>query len=539
MTVVLFYQHKISESQVFGKLTTIFKVSLCFVFLFLSGCAQLPENIKSAQVAQTDIKPSALPRFIQNSLGDDPANSQMGLLSESLEALLVRLALIECAKKSIDVQYYIWKPDSIGKLILHKLILAAENGVKVRFLLDDLSLGEEMNRYLLAMDSHENIEVSLFNPFANRNFHLGDYITDGLRMNRRMHNKSFTVDGQITIVGGRNIGDEYFHANEYSNFNDIDVVSVGNSVLGVKQQFNRYWQSEVVYPLAAFKQKVSNENSLQVVKAELDKFLLDNQNSIYAEDIRSSSQYHRLTSPKRDDIEPFRVFIGNVNVLYDDPDKGLGKSDEDILYLKSKISPYFERANTSIELISPYFVPGSDGVELLKLFVDKGLKVRVITNSLSSTDGVLAQSGYAKYRHEMLSNGVALFEQKATAKSEASKSLKYSEKAKSGLHAKIYIIDRKDIFIGSFNFDPRSAEINTEVGILYEVPEMAELIATEAFDKGLLENTYQLSLDDKNNIIWTEQHEGKKTIYHSDPKTSIWRRAMQALYSLLPIDSQL
>ena len=517
----------------------IIRIILYLSLLILFGCAQLPEHIKPELSSNNATQQVELSKANKGILETTGGSSKMSLLGESADALMVRLSLIAYANESIDVQYYIWNSDSVGKLILNALIDAADRGVKVRMLLDDFNLDDEMNRYLLAMDSHDNIVVSLFNPFANRDFHLADYLWGGMRLNRRMHNKSFIADNKIAIVGGRNIGNEYFHADTESNFNDIDVVSTGHSVDGIRLQFNTYWQSDVVYPLSAFKKQVAEKDNLESIQTELAQYLLDNEDSEYAKDIRNSSVYKKLSSNKFEDDEFFRTFTGKVNVLYDDPGKGLGKSDTDVHYLKSKIAPYFENAESSIELISPYFVPGHEGVELMSLLIKKGLKVRVITNSLSSTDGVLPQSGYAKYRYEMLSMGIELYELKATAKSKASKSLKYSNKAKSGLHAKIYILDRKDIFIGSFNFDPRSAEINTEVGVVYEVPEMANLIASEVFDNDLLEHTYQLSLDENNNIIWTEYVHGEKVIYTSDPQTSFWRRTIQALYSILPIESQL
>jgi len=277
-------------------------------------------------------------------------------------------------------------------------------------------------------------------------------------------------------------------------------------------------------------------------------FKATKQTSKYALDIQDSIMYQRWKNVNPNSEKMYR---GNVKVIYDDPEKSLGKSDKEIVYLKSLMKPHIDKATKTFELVSPYFVPGDEGTEYLISLVKKGLIVRVITNSLSSTDGVMAQSGYARQRIELLKGGIELYELKADTKTKASRSLRHSANAKSGLHAKIYTFDREEVFIGSFNFDQRSANINTEVGIIYQIPGMAKFIGDNFFDVDINEFTYKVELviehgedadgfdEVQETVIWVEKKDGKEYRYTKDPGTSGWRRFNEDVFSILPIESQL
>lgn len=369
-------------------------------------------------------------------------------------------------------------------------------------------------------------------------------------MNRRMHNKSFTVDNEFTIIGGRNIGNEYFSADEKSNFKDLDVIAIGPIVKDTGKQFDIYWNSEVVYPVTAFDHNSATKESLEVVRNELNQFVESKKNSKYHLDVQDSEMYNSIKQDELPDHEKEKVFQGLVELVYDDPKKALGKSEKEVTYLKSLLEPYLENTDKTFEIISPYFVPGSDGVEYLTAMVNKGVKVRVITNSLSSTDGLMAQSGYSRRRYELLEGGVELYELKTDVKTKVSKSLRRGEKAKSGLHAKTYIFDREQVFIGSFNFDPRSADINSEVGVIYDVPAMANGIAVAVFDESIKVNAYRVGIADKDmdidgveieegNVYWLGTEKGKKIYYNSEPEVGFWRRFGQGFLSIMPIESQL
>ena len=401
------------------------KLIIIFCTVVLSSCASLPTAYeKIPTLAYTDTENTRLGKTAAEALGNNTDEPRVYLINEGTDAFVARMAFLLQAERSIDVQYYIWHSDLIGNLLFNQLLLAADRGVRVRILLDDISIDKETQSILYAMDQHGNIEVRLYNPFAARSFHLQDYLFDGLRINRRMHNKSFTVDNQITIVGGRNIGNEYFSADEESNFNDLDVISVGPVVNAVEKQFDIYWNSDVVYPVQAFDHNKANSEDLSQLRKMFADFIQANKQSKYALDIRDSELYKRIKDSSIRKSNPLKNFSGSVNVVYDDPEKSLGKSEQEIVYLKSLMKPYLEKVESTFEVVSPYFVPGDIGTEYLVGLVKKGIKVRVLTNSLSSTDGIMAQSGYSRQRRSLLEGGVELYELKTDSKSKASRSLR-------------------------------------------------------------------------------------------------------------------
>jgi len=524
-------------------------IFLVLIYVILSACAQLPVGYESNSTYILNDTGNTVLGGRASKFKNNNKDSFIYLLNEGTDAFYARRALMSLAERSIDVQYFIWHDDLIGKLLFGGMLEAADRGVRVRILLDDINITSEIEKILYSMDQHKNIEVRLYNPFASRGFRFSDYVTDGFRINRRMHNKSFTVDVQFAVVGGRNIGNEYFAADEESNFEDLDVLSVGPIVQDVGKQFDTYWNSKVVIPVNAFDHNVATVDDLASLKQQLRDFNTSAKGSKYALDVQDSEMY-KLISRQSFHKKSEGIYSGKGLVIYDDPEKSLNKSETEIVYLKSLMKPHLENAQESVELISPYFVPGDTGTEYLVGLVKKGIKVRVITNSLSSTDGVMAQSGYVNHRIDLLDGGVELYELKTEYKTKASKSLRRSAKAKSGLHAKTYIFDRKEIFIGSFNFDQRSANINSEVGVVYQVPELANFLASTVFDLDINKECYKVELLVENEdidgievevkkVVWIDTKDGKQIRYTADPETSIWRRISEDLLSILPIESQL
>jgi putative cardiolipin synthase len=536
------------------------KLSLLSLLLFLSACTSLPvkdnyspsyafNNTSETTLGKKATHVLATSNSSTEILETNPKNlSKMYLLNEGVDAFFARMLLLSKAERSIDVQYFIWHDDLIGKLLLNEILKAANRGVRVRILQDDININLDIGRILYALDQHKNITVHLFNPFTTRYFRGYNFLSDGKRLNRRMHNKSFTVDNQATIVGGRNIGNEYFAADAENNFNDIDVLAVGPLVTDISKQFDLYWNSDVVYPVSDFSYNTATKEDLDEVKTELSNFKASIVNSKYANDLRNSSIYHDWTNMASRSGSKM-LFSGEVKVVYDDPEKGLAIQKEGTVYLTALMQPYKDNVKKSFEVISPYFVPGKQGVKFLVGLVKKGVKVRVITNSLSSTDGVMAQSGYARHRVELLKGGVEIYEVKNDVKTKDEKKLKKSRNSNSSLHAKIYIFDRKEVFVGSFNFDQRSKLLNSELGVVYQIPEMADLIAQKSFDEETKEFTYRVKLaieiDDQgithqtDDVIWIENKNGQVIQYDTDPNTHFWRRWNETFFSILPIESQL
>lgn len=498
----------------------------------------LPTNFERIDsYAYTDTQQTRLGQIANKLQADDTVNSTMNLIGEGTDAFLIRMTLLSMAERSVDVQYFIWKADIIGKLLMSKMLEVADNGVRVRLLLDDITLDSETKSILFAMDHHENIDVRIYNPFSSSGYRVPAAIFNTSRINRRMHNKSFTVDSQYTIVGGRNIEENYFSANIRSNYADIDMISTGPVVTEVNNQFDTYFNSALAIPSYVFDGYETYANQLASVKKELADYVLSVQDSDYAKDIKNTTLYQQIINGLHNKNKSMG-YKAKAHVIYDDPDKTLGKSELETTYAISMMRPHVEKIKNTLELISPYFIPGKQGTKHLISLVERGIKVRVITNSLASTDGIMAQSGYARHRYNLLKGGVELYELKPKAKSKASRSLGRSAEAKSALHAKTYIFDRKEVYIGSFNFDPRSSQINTELGIICESSEMAEDIAIELFEKNIDEFAYKLVLEN-DNIVWLDVGNGQVTRHTTQPETSAWRRFNLSLYSLLPIESQL
>jgi len=511
---------------------------LCISLISLTACSLLPTDFEQVESkAYTNTEQTWLAETASQLQAENTEHSTMYLISEGTDAFLTRMALLSKAERSVDVQYFIWKADIIGKLLMQKMIEVADKGVRVRLLLDDLNLNQKTKSMLFAMDHHTLIDVRIYNPFSSSGYKAPAALADTARVNRRMHNKSFTVDSQYTIVGGRNIEKNYFSASTRSNYADLDIVAIGPVVAEVNKQFDIYFNSPLAIPGYIFDEHKNHQKRLAQVKQELSDYVLSVEDSDYAQDIRNSAMYKRIELGLAGENED-QIYQGKAHVIYDSPNKTLGKSELETTYLITLLRSHADKIEHSLELISPYFVPGDTGTKHLVALVEQGIKVRVITNSLASTDGIMAQSGYARQRYNLLKGGVELYELKPKAKSKASRSLSRSAEAKSALHAKTYIFDRNEVYIGSFNFDPRSANINTELGVVCETPDMAKYIATELFDKNIKQAAYQVILQD-DEVVWLDKVNGEIIVHEVQPETSWWRRFNLKLYSILPIESQL
>ncbi len=367
-------------------------------------------------------------------------------------------------------------------------------------------------------------------------------LADLTRVNRRMHNKSFTADNQATIVGGRNVGDEYYEARADLDFGDLDALVIGAAVSAVSDGFDRYWNSAQVWPIGALSRAQLSAAELDTARAQLQNFADAQRQTAYSDRLRVSTLAQQLT----DAAIPFH--FGQVRVLYDDPAKisepGATAGKEE--HVLAQMLPEFEALRKELVLVSPYFVPGRDGVEALRRLRERGVRVRVVTNSLASTDVSVVHSGYSRYRRALLEAGVELYEVKPTAtreqrrreRKDAGTGLRGSSRA--SLHAKTLAFDRQSLFVGSMNVDPRSVFTNTEIGVMIGVPALAGDVA-QRLEVTLPQFTYRLELKpaegaDRPAIEWVSQEAGGEMRYATDPQTSIWRRLGVRFFSLLPIE---
>lgn len=442
-------------------------------------------------------------------------------LGESRNAFATRMLLAESAELSLDLQYYIWRKDITGTLLLKALLDAAERGVRVRLLLDDMNV-HELEPLLLALNSHNNVQIRLFNPFIYRDFRVIDYITAFSRVNRRMHNKSFTVDNTVTIVGGRNIGDEYFGASDDLMFSDVDVLAIGPVVADVSTDFDRYWASESSFPLEAILEKTATDASL-LKRASVQ--------------VKDSVQAANFFDALKNDTAINALLQQDLSMLWaatylisDNPAKGVGKGEPEDL-LSARLSKVIGTTDSHLTIVSAYFVPTKAGAEALANLAKSGVAVTILTNSLEATDVAAVHAGYAKYRKQLLAAGVQLFEMRA---GEQNTNMAMFGSSAASLHAKTFTIDSKRVFIGSFNFDPRSANLNTELGFVIESPDLA-LKMEQAFADAP-EHAYRVMLTEQGDLYWLEQKDGETVRYDKEPNTSWWIRFGVSLLAMFPIE---
>lgn len=448
-------------------------------------------------------------------------------LNQSLDAFTARMLLIAAAQKTIDVQYYIWRDDITGNMLLKALRDAAKRGVRVRMLVDDNGTAG-LDSKLALLNSTQNAEVRLFNPFPLRTFKVLGFLTDFKRLNRRMHNKSLTVDGQVTVVGGRNIGDEYFGATQDVAFADLDVLSVGAIVDEVSHDFDLYWNSISAYPIDKLV-TTPNQSAIDKLKKQETEFLDVPRAKDYIQVIKNSNFMDSILSRNLD------FSWVKVRMVSDSPDKVLGKAEPKAMLL-SGLSEIMGSPKTSIDLVSPYFVPTKDGVKSFAFLADQGVKVRILTNAMEATDVTAVHAGYMKYRKPLLNHGVELFEMRRNnaLKKPKEKAGPFGSSGTS-LHAKTFSVDRKRVFVGSFNFDPRSAVLNTELGFVIDSEILAQQISN-AFDTSIHEHAYILKKDDKHGIVWIEQNKDVNKTLTSEPSVGLWKSIYLKFLSWMPIE---
>ena len=501
------------------------------VALGVTGCASLPPlegRIESHALADTGA--THLARATAPGVAAHPGRTGIHALPNPLDAFAARVLLAAAAEKSLDVQYYIWRGDQTGYLLFDALWRAAGRGVRVRLLLDDNNT-QGLDEVIGVLDEHPNIEVRLYNPVAYRSSRLMNFVTDFERVNRRMHNKSFTADNRASIVGGRNVGNEYFGAGEDVLFADLDVLAVGAAVQQVSDAFDLYWNSPSAYPASLVVPKPA-PGAVDRLKAKFVEVGADPESHRYVDAVRDTPLVASLLDGK------LELEWDDARVVRDDPAKTLDKSERHDILLLTDLLRNFGRPESSFDLVSPYFVPGKEGTAGLASLAKRGVATRVLTNSLAATDVSAVHAGYEKWRKPLLGAGVKLYELKATSAAvEAEEKKERKEKKGSSpesLHAKTFALDGKRIFVGSFNFDPRSALLNTEMGLVIDSPALAARLH-DAMDS-VTRDAYELRLDSSGDIEWIEHGPAGDKRYDSDPGTTAFKRAMVWFMSLLPID---
>lgn len=513
------------------------KLVLALMAALLMGCASVRFDVpRHVEHAIDDPQDTVLARNFAAQLTATPGQSGVRLMPSGEEAFLARAALAHAAQRTLDLQYYIVAPDTTGTLLIYQVLRAAERGVRVRILIDDVAVGGR-DADLAALAAHPNVEVRVFNPFARRQWAgLGrvlDYLGDGERLNRRMHNKLWIADNAAALIGGRNLGDAYFNADSQSNFADLDVLAVGPVVAEASRSFDQYWNSEWAVPIQAFTGLHADAGEVQRLRSAMEARVGTFRNSNYARALRATDLAQLVRNGR------LAVTPAYARVLYDPPAKVGRNGAEPAVHVMSNLREAIEAARNEVTLVSPYFVPNEQGISLLCELQRRGVRVRVLTNSLASTDVPVVHGAYVRYRRRLLACGAQLYEMRPGAV-ESSKSRSALSSGVS-LHAKAIGVDHRLVLVGSMNLDPRSRLSNTEIGVLIDSEAVAHDLDAWFDAATSLDHSFKPELDvpgdPSSSLSWVGRSDDGLVRYRNEPLASRWQRAVSgALGAVLPED---
>ena len=500
--------------------------------LVLAGCASLPpdvERVRSDAVAVSG--QTTLGRLALAAAGPHAGHSGFMLLDSGRSAFLQRAALIEAAEHSIDAQYYIWNSDVSGRYLARRLLLAADRGVRVRLLLDDFNTAGR-DAIFAALASHPKIDIRIYNPFATRGGagKVLEVVADFERINRRMHNKTFVVDGALGIVGGRNIGDEYFGLHPEVNFLDRDMLAVGPIVRDISVNFDRYWNSDAAYPVEALVES-------KIPPADIADRMAAARAS--AGDIRGLDCVPvRRAKAAHDEVVRWlpRLEWAPAELIFSDPVQADLRDDDRPSRPATRLGRLVASGRDSVLMESAYFILEDHHLEHLRVLIDRGVEVRAITNSLASNDLVPNHAGYARSRPGMLASGMRLYELRPDARICARCSDTPGHcTGELSLHAKTMVIDREALYVGSFNLNLRSIYLNGETVLIVYSPRLAGAVADAIETSMRPGNSWAVGEGDDGALQWS----GPDGVYDHEPQTGFWQRVEAALFGLLPIEKYL
>jgi putative cardiolipin synthase len=468
------------------------------------------------------------------------------LLSLGIDGLLARTELIDAAERTLDLQYYIFHADESGDVIVEALLRAAERGVRVRILVDEgeSARGDEK---ILALAAHPKIEVRIFNPYRyrghNRVIHNFDFLIEKRRLDYRMHNKLLVADNAVALIGGRNIGDQYFQIDPDSQFGDDDLVVVGPIVPQLSGVYDQYWNSHLAIPAAAVDAKHASATALAAYRRELAA-----QQDVPGEAHAAFGQRSASGEPWAGIVSGRSPLIwAHMQAVYDSPDKKrVDEGDNPGRLIAKPVEDEANAVTTELLMVTPYLVPSAAELGILHNDLQRHVRVKILTNSLEAAPEVAGQSGYTHDRPQLLAEGVELYEIRARLGSSkgSGEGKRMSGHGTYALHAKLFVFDRKAVFIGSMNFDERSKHLNTEIGLIVSSPELAREVASRFEALTQPENVYQVLLADGSTerhprLIWKTREDGKDVTYATEPARSDWQRFEVKFLSLLPLEKEL
>lgn len=519
------------------------------LLLLLGGCASLPPGSdlpKAASNALTRPEQTQMGRQLAAAKSAHPGTSGFKLLPVGIDSFLLRMEMAQAAERTLDVQYFLIQSDDTGQLLIEALLEAADRGVRVRVLLDDAgSFGRDAQIRTLA--GYPNVQLRLFNPFAYRGnvqfVHVAEFLADASRLNYRMHNKLFVVDNEISIVGGRNIGDEYFQGSRDLEFGDYDVIAAGPIVNQVSKSFDEFWNSPMAIPIEALTGVEPSAQDLGDYRGVLA--------AHHARMTEADAPYMRTLRTH----EPLTAMLAGKSslawttgeVVYDSPEKAkVQDGEQGGRLLRHRLGEVAKQVRSELIVVSPYLVPGTAGIKFIEGLRERNVSVRILTNSLASTDMPIVHSGYQAARVPLLGTGVDLYEVrpvlgKPVVRGNRLRSLSSGQYA---LHAKVFVFDRQRVFVGSMNLDQRSLHLNTEIGLIIDSPELARQIALRFADIAQPANSYVLTLSkaddpDQRHLVWRTVEDGEPVEFDEEPGVTFWQRLQVDMLSMLPLDDLL
>ncbi len=519
------------------------------VAAFLSGCASLPPGSdfpKTASSALAHPEETRFGRQFAVAAREHAGNSGFRMLAVGVDGFLTRVQMVNTAERTLDLQYFIFRADETGQLLTDAVLRAADRGVRVRVLIDD---GETIagDDQLVALDSHPQIEVRIFNPFAYRGhttfFRALEFMFSNSRLDYRMHNKLMVVDNAIALIGGRNVGDEYFQVDPESQVADDDVFAAGPIAKELSVTFDDFWNCAFAIPVRALAKGKTSDAAL----AEYRKVLSEHRQQVKADGTDYASRV--VTGEPLAGMISGRLPLvwAHAQLVYDSPEKKRVEKDQMVGRLMHRpVAKAVAAVQSELLMVTPYFIPGDEGMQLFGDLRKRNVRVRVLTNSLESSTVLLAQSGYMRYRLPLLEDGVEIHEVRsllgnARGSGQTTKMTRYGTYS---LHAKLFVFDRQRLFIGSMNFDQRSMHLNTEIGLIIDSPELARQTAARFEAMASPPNSYGLALLPRDGgrsprLVWRTEEDGKAVEYDTEPERSDGQRRKVKLLSLLPLDAEL
>jgi putative cardiolipin synthase len=515
----------------------------------LGGCAVLPPGSdfpKTASTALASPDQTRIGRQFESSARAHGGASAFRILSSGVDGFLTRAQMINTAERTLDLQYFIFRQDETGQLLTDALLRAADRGVRVRVLIDD---GDtlEGDEQIAALGSHPQIEIRIYNPFVYRGhvemFRAVEFAFTSSRLDYRMHNKLLVVDNAIALVGGRNIGDQYFQIDPDSQFGDDDVFTAGPIARKLSDTFDEFWNCAMAIPVKGLANGNQTGAALEAYRKTLDEHRqqVKTDGIDYASRVATGEPLAGMSSGR------LPLVWANAQLVYDSPEKKRVENGEMVGRLMHRsVAEVAAAVQSELLMVTPYFIPGDAGMQMFKDLRKRGARVRVLTNSLESTPELLAHSGYMHYRLPLLEDGVELYEVRALLGNAqgSGQSLAASRSGNYALHAKLFVFDRQKLYIGSMNFDERSRSLNTEIGLIIDSRELAQQTAVRFESIVAPANSYALALQANDasgspHLLWRTLENSRAVEYDREPARSDWQRTKVNFLSLLPLDKEL